>query len=227
MIGQTAARVLAAICLLLSAALGTPQEIESAIEDMPDAPRENPDTDRTMGVLFSTSDILLEIAAFESGMGVTFWRPGDAVRVFVSGYASNASQVYSAELGSEWVNHIRNGRVSPYWTIGGSVGFTTQTAGVSADNWVRTTSTFASASAGLGVEVFLLEFLSVFAEYEIDAMMTRSQTVESIAGVTVPGTPTWTYAIQTELGNASRLGIAVYLSPVVQATWTDLAETSP
>ena len=172
--------------------------------------------ERTRGLLFSTNNILLDIGTYGTGFGMVLHTQENAIRASLSGFASNSSSTLTMELGGAWVNYVRSARVSPYWVVSGSTGFLTQNSETDPDNWTRDITLLGTVGAGFGAEFFLLEFLSLFAEYQLVANFTRSQTTDSVGGTATPGEAVWTYFVQTELGNSSRLGIAVYLKPVVE-----------
>ena len=170
--------------------------------------------ERTRGLLFSTNNILLDIGTYGTGFGMVLHTQENAIRASISGFASNSSSILEMELGGAWVNYVRAARVSPYWIVSGSTGFLTEKT--DPDNWTRDTTLLGTVGAGFGAEFFILEFLSLFAEYQLVANFARSQTTVSVGGTATPGEAVWTYFAQTELGNSSRLGIAVYLKPVIE-----------
>ena len=174
-----------------------------------------PAPERTLGILFSTSNILMDIGTYGTGVGLGWYRPENAIRAFGSGVASNSSSTLTTEAGVARVGYLDQARVSPYWIVSGSAGFLTQKSETGPDNWTRTTTLNATAGMGLGAEVFILDFLSVFADYQLLADVSRAQTRESVGGAVTQGEATWTYVIQTALGNTSRLGLAIYLDPVI------------
>ena len=171
--------------------------------------------DRTLGILFSTSSIIMDIGTYGTGAGLAWYQPENAIRAFGSGFASNASSTVTLEAGLARVSYFGHARVSPYSIVSGSAGLLTQKAEIDEENWTRTTTLNATAGLGLGAEFFILDFLSVFADYQLLADVSRVRTSESVAGTVTDGEPTWNYVIQTALGNSSRLGVAIYLEPVI------------
>lgn len=61
-----------------------------------------------------------------------------------------------------------------------------------------------SLAALAGVEVFILDFLSVFAEYAIGADFTNTKDFQT-------GQSTFDYLISTGMGNNAKLGIVIYV----------------
>lgn len=169
----------------------------------------------TMGVLFSADNILLDIGTFGSGVGIIARRPNSAIRGSVSGFFTNSADMRTMELGGAWVSYTRNERISPYWVIAGSAGFLSLRTEIDDQNWTESVDLYGSVGGGFGAEFFLLDFLSVFAEYQLSVDLSREVTTETVAGQSTESDPDWSYTIQTEVGNSSRLGIAVYFKPVV------------
>ena len=91
--------------------------------------------------------------------------------------------------------YLLPGPVSPY--IGASVG-----GGYMTQSNVSTVETF-SAGALAGVEIYIFDFLSVFAEYSIQADLTNTTDIPS-------STSTFDYLINTGMGNNAKLGVVIY-----------------
>ena len=69
--------------------------------------------------------------------------------------------------------------------------------------------------AVLGVEFFILEFLSIFAEYNLSFNGTISSTSTSVAGNVTKTNPELNFTIDSGIGNNSSLGIVIYLDDVI------------
>ncbi len=149
-----------------------------------------------IGLIFNTGDILLDLDSYEAGLGVKLGVDDWAYRIGSDIMYNGTSTVFSssATLGIEY-HFLGNTQISPY--IGGyaQAGFT----------MLPTSQMIFPMSAGaiLGVEVFIFDFLSVFAEYAIAVDVT-------IMNDTTAAVTTFDYAIDTKMGNDSKLGVVVY-----------------
>ena len=113
-------------------------------------------------------------------------------------------------LGVALEKHLAPGKASPY--IGGftHLSFTTQKTTTDDDNWTQNMSIPISAGGLLGVEFFLLENFSIFAEYVLAADVGISINKTSTAGV-VESTTDYTIALDSRIGNNSKLGVVIYV----------------
>lgn len=204
-----------AVVLMSIAAIMWAQDIDVPPSE-PDAPEQIDKPERTLGVLFSADSILLDVGPYEAGVGMAFFLPEDSWRVSLTSTLSNLSSTIAAELGVARISYTRSGRVAPYWVLSANAGVLTQVAETDADNWTRTTTINGSAGAGFGAEFFVFEFLSIFADYQLIAQVSRQGTRTALAGEITAGEPTWSYTVQTAMGNSSRLGVAIYLDPVIE-----------
>ncbi len=91
--------------------------------------------------------------------------------------------------------HLIPGPISPY--IGASLG-----AGYLTQTNVTSVVSF-SVGALAGVEVFIADFLSVFAEYTIAANLSSTTDLATSQN-------TFDYLINTGMGNNAKLGIVIY-----------------
>jgi len=168
-----------------------------------------------VGFIFSADNILLDLDDYNGGVGVKLMLSGISLRFLADFGYSNSTKLISADLGAAFEKSIRSGRISPYFGAGFQVGIEHETAEIDADNWVKDITIPFEASCFLGVELFLLEFLSVFAEYSVAVNVNGVVTTESIGGsrTTVSN---WNWDVGTGLGNSGRLGIVIYLDNVVE-----------
>jgi hypothetical protein len=156
------------------------------------APKNGPND---LGLLFTAPSLLMEIQSYNGGIGVK-------VGSGPLGYRLSLDVVYNSSAYSFNVNgsfaveyHLIPGPVSPY--VGGIVGI----------GWARqegmTSMVPLTAGAIAGVEVFLLDFLSVYAEYNLTADLTFVQDLQ---------TQNWSSSLllDSKVGNNARLGIVIY-----------------
>ncbi|MBN2656337.1 MAG: hypothetical protein JXR86_04695 [Spirochaetales bacterium] len=179
-------------------------------ENTPDGEKVN------WGFIFNTSSILLDIESYQYGLGAKALFPNNmALRFLVNGSYSSEVDTFDASLGIALEKHFRPGRISPYG--GGFVrgGLTRYYNETDEDNWTKDISIPFSAGAILGVEFFIVESISLFAEYNIvfeGAVLTESV---SVAGTVTEMDPEFSYKFDTGIGNEAKLGIVIYLDDIV------------
>lgn len=110
---------------------------------------------------------------------------------------SSASSSFSVNAGATGEYHLAPGPVSPYLGAYAQVGYSLQ------ENVIWTVPL--SVGGVAGVEVSILDFISVFAEYCLAADFTFTTDLET-------SKTTFDYLVDTRLGNGSKLGIVVYLT---------------
>lgn len=148
-----------------------------------------------IGVIFNTNDILLGLGEYQGGLGAKIGWDKFALRGMFDFTINGSASAFAVGLGLTGEYHFIQSPVSPY--LGLSVG-----AGYLAQSNVSTSVSF-SVGPVVGVEVFMFDFLSLFAEYTITANFTSttdSQTSQS----------TLDYLITTGMGNSAKLGIVIY-----------------
>jgi hypothetical protein len=163
-----------------------------------------------LGLIFNASNILMDIESYQAGIGVKLRSGNSAFRFLADGFFTNSSMTMSVDFGVAYEYHLASARVSPY--VGGfaAVGYTSQKTTVDADNWTQNTSTPISAGVLLGAEVFVTDFLSLFAEYQVAADITQTNVKISTDG-TVADDPQNSFVFDTGIGNGSKIGIVIYL----------------
>jgi len=162
-----------------------------------------------IGVIFNTDDLLMDFESYQGGVGLKLSGEKLAYRILFDVFYSTASDSLASSLGFAIERHLATGRVTPY--IGGylTIGYASTKSEVSSDTWTKTTSIPATAGGLFGVEVYLLRFLSFFAEYDLSATMSYASTENSVAGVeSSDSTTDWT--VQLGSGNQSKIGINIY-----------------
>lgn len=168
-----------------------------------------------MGFIFSTPNILLDIDEYNGGVGFKMKFPDFSLRFMGDFGYSSSTDIISFDLGASIEKPFRDGRISPY--IGGGIlaGIENERVEIDADNWTTQLTIPFEASGYLGVEFFLLEFLSVFAEYEVALRFNSIKVSESING-TVTDTSNWNWDVNTGIGNSGRLGFVIYFDNVIE-----------
>jgi hypothetical protein len=157
--------------------------------DVPQGPRD-------LGLIFNTSSILLDLESYQGGIGLKFGRDKLSLRSVFDLVLNGASDSFSLNAGAAIQYYLLPGSsVAPY--VGGSVGGGYMRQGDALSMVVLSVGAFA------GVEVFLFDFLSVFAEYAITGDFTFSTDIPS-------SQTTFDYLVDTGMGNNSKLGIVIY-----------------
>jgi hypothetical protein len=148
-----------------------------------------------VGLIFNTSSILLDLESYQAGIGLKVGRDKLSFRGLFDLVLNGASDSFSLNGGAALQYYTLPGPVSPY--VGGSAGGGYMRQGNAMSMVVL------SIGALAGVEVFLFDFLSVFAEYAITADFTISTDLAS-------SLTTFDYLVNTGMGNNSKLGIVIY-----------------
>jgi hypothetical protein len=148
-----------------------------------------------LGVIFNTSDLLLGLESYQGALGAEIGWDGLALRGLFDFTINGSSETLGAELGAAFVYHLVTGVISPYVGASASGAFMT-TANVTSA-WTFTLGSLA------GVEVLVLDFLSIFAEYEIGADLVATTNLQS-------SQTTFDYLIATRMGNNAKIGVVIY-----------------
>lgn len=164
----------------------------------------------TAGFIFNTSNILLDLEEYQSGVGFKLRGEDASLRGLFSVSYESGNDEFDSNLGITYEKPFFSGRVSPYWGIAGKVGFNLDKDNYDTDNLVNTTTITGNLSAVFGTEVYIFEFLSVFAEYNLGASVSRANVVQNSSGTETENTTT-NFSIGTELGNEASLGVVIYL----------------
>ena len=174
---------------------------------------------KPFGIIFNTGSILLELESYQTGIGdqtgVGIKIPGDTVHMRYSGeiYAANNNSTIHFGLGATLEKHFRPGQVSPY--IGGfahaSFFHDSDKEEPEDDTWKRHVTVPLSVGGLLGIEYFLLDNLSVFAEYALAVEVDIHVNTTSTAGIVEPLETYSDIRIDSRLGNNSKIGIVIYV----------------
>ena len=178
----------------------------------------------TPGLIFNTSNLLLDLSAYEGGVAGSPYRGGIGAKLDFSSFALRGLFSFRLEnadtdnddnnvdftLGVSAQMPFFHGRVTPYW--GGFVDGTLSKELNGSDEAVETTTTVVGGALGplLGAEFFIFDYLSVFAEYALAFRIARA-TVVTDTGDDKNEEQTTNYRIGTRLGNAGSLGVVIYL----------------
>ncbi len=147
------------------------------------------------GLIFNLDGALLDLGAYQAGIGVKLGWENLRLRILLDAVASSASDSYAVKLGTTLERHLTPEPLSLY--VGGSAGagYMLQVGSFS--------SVLFSVGAVAGVEFFPLKFLSLFVEYTLAADFTLNTDLLS-------STTTFDYLVDMRMGNESTIGIVVY-----------------
>lgn len=168
------------------------------------------------GFIFNTSNLLLDIDSYQAGVGIkALYDNNIAIRYLGDIFYSNSSNAFSTTLGAAFEKHFRKGRISPYWGGFIEAGYIGQETIEDVNNWTKNKLFPLSIGGILGVEVFLLEYISVFAEYKLSLKGTISLESSSTFGNVTKNEAVFNYSIDSGIGNNSSIGIVIYLDNII------------
>jgi len=164
-----------------------------------------------IGLIVNIPSLFSELDSYKGGAGLKIDGPKRDYRLGADLYLSNAASLISLELSGHLENHFWDGPVSPYWGGGLGIGLATKGEKSSTDSttWYREFQIPLSLSAMVGVEFFVLDFMSIFVEYELALDAQIGIVSNSIAGTVVTDSNI-DYSIDTKLGNSGCIGIVIY-----------------
>ena len=169
----------------------------------------------TPGIIFNTSNILLDLSAYQSGVGFKLKAEDYALRGLFNLNYDSSDDMLETDIGITYEHPFFSGRVAPYWGGAVTVGYSLDRDKYDSENWTEYSDITGSLSAVFGTEVYVFDFLSLFAEYSIGLSFTRSTVTQSSAGEETDDT-TFNFSLGTGLGNTASIGIVIYLekSPI-------------
>ena len=168
--------------------------------------------ERDLGVIFNTNDILLDLESYQGGVGAKIGLGPYVLRPMADILLNTDFNPFSLTLGAVLEKHILPGPVSLYWGPSLEMGVTILNNRFDADNWTQNIAwELLSAGCVAGFELFIFDFLSVFAEYNLALTLGLNTDRMSVAGVE-SSTTEFTYKLDLGLGNSAMFGIVVYLT---------------
>lgn len=165
----------------------------------------------TPGIIFNTSNLLLDLAAYQSGVGLMLRNEDFALRSLVSLEYESGNDLFESTVGLAYMQPFFSGGVYPYWGVSLIGGYSFDRDEFDSQNWTETRALTAELAAIFGAELFLLKFLSVFAEYKLGISFSRSQVNQGSNGLETE-TLKKNFRIGTDLGNEASIGVVLYLS---------------
>ncbi len=167
----------------------------------------------TPGLIFNTSNILLDISGYQSGVGLKLKAEDYALRTLLRLSYESADDVFESELGFTYEKPFFKGKVSPYWGVELKGGYSLDKDEVTSDNWTSDSVITGSLSALFGTELYIFDFLSFFAEYSIGGSLSRA-TYTSVVSGNKSDTTNLNYYLGTGLGNSASIGVIIYLERI-------------
>jgi hypothetical protein len=166
----------------------------------------------TWGLIFNTDNLLSNLESYQAGIGIKLITTNtSALRLLVDCYYSDSLNTFSSTLGVAYENHFLPGKISPYWGGFIQAGYLSQKTEQDSANWTKDDSVPLSGGLILGVEFFVLENVSLFAEYEADFTETIKYTTTDVAGNETRASPQFNFYFDLGIGNDAKLGITIYL----------------
>jgi len=166
--------------------------------------------ERDLGVIFNTNDILLDLESYQGGVGAKIGLGQYVLRPMADILLNTDFNPFSLTLGAVLEKHILPGPVSLYWGPSLEMGVTILNNRFDADNWTQNIAwELLSAGCVAGIELFILDSLSVFVEYSLALTLGLNTTRTSVAG-SVSSTTEFTYKLDLGLGNQTMLGLVFY-----------------
>jgi hypothetical protein len=196
--------LLACFALVCCSVLGAEQQsLWPEVEGMTGPPH--------LGILFNTNDLLLDIQGFQGGVGAKLSMERWMLRGMTDIVLNTGLDPFSITLGVVLERHLWPGPISVYWGPMVESGFTTILLyKTDEDNWARTNTLPLSMGCVFGIELFIFEFLSVFAEYQAALELGFNNTRTSTAG-SISSAKEFTYLFDIGMGNNAMFGIVFYL----------------
>ncbi len=159
-----------------------------------------------VGIIFNVGDILQGIDSYQGGIGIKYKRNEKiSWRFLLDFYYDSAAYLTSVNTGIAYEKHFYDTRISPY--IGGEL-----KPGIiyyKPENSTNSETTIPLKLNGIfGVEIYLTEFLSLFAEYSLGAQYTFTNPEV--------GSNNSRLIIESGLGNSGKIGVTVYFRNVIQ-----------
>lgn len=208
-------RLVAVSLIMLLAALPVSAQ-EAAVDETPDEESSGDEVIDTgaddsyiPGIIFNTSNILLDLEAYQAGVGMMLLKENHSLRGNLGFSYESSNEALGSSLGLYFLKPIIKSRVTPYWGGGFNFGYDYDRDSFAADDWLITHEITMGISGVLGVEIFLMPFLSFFAEYQLGASIAWAKVNQNNAGVETSST-SFNYNFGTGLGNGGSIGITIY-----------------
>jgi len=176
------------------------------------------------GLIFNTSNLLLDLDEYQSGVGIKLRSELYSLRLLIHMGYESGNDVFETNLGIAYMRPLFTGRIAPYWGFALKGGYILDKDEYDDENWYTSKVLSGEVAALFGAELYILDFLSVFAEYSFGLSMNRTTVEESNNG-TETETETNNYSYGTQLGNEASIGVVIYLEKRPMSSAEDNAES--
>ncbi len=163
------------------------------------------------GLILEVPDIRLDLESYQGGLGAKFGLRKLALRTFLDLELAPSAGAYAVGAGVALEKHFLPGPVSPYWGGALQLGFSSLKTTIDSQNWDQDLIVPLRLAAIVGVELFILQFLSIYVEYEAALVPTLTVSRSSVGGV-VTSDSRLEVSLETGLGNQSMIGVVIYLA---------------
>ena len=164
-----------------------------------------------IGVIFNTTNILLDIESYQGGIGMKIGAEKYTYRFLLDLLINTDFSPFSISAGAALEKHFISGPISPYWGGLIELGYTSLKDEIDADNWTQAITVPLTLGGILGIELFVFEFLSLFVEYNLKLSLGFNINKSSFGG-SVSTEKEISYNLDLGMGNNSMIGIVVYFT---------------
>ena len=163
-----------------------------------------------LGVIFNIGESIFSLESYQGGLGFKLGRNAIDARFLTNFYYSNSLSSLSIDLNSSVEYHLNDATVSPY--LGGNLGIghisQKEKYGVG-ETWTAIKDLILYGGPLFGVEIFVLDFLSLFAEYSF-RIEHHKNTIQDNTPDKLITKETKILVLNTGLGNNANIGLVVY-----------------
>ena len=169
------------------------------------------------GFIFNTSTILFDIDSYQGGFGGKIRFPRWSIRTLLDFGYSSAYNAYEVGVGILYQRPFLIGRIEPYWGSFADFHYERERIDTDIDNFMQVGTLKTTAGGVLGLELFIFDFISVFAEYQLSLGLGWTTVQQSIDG-TLTENNSMNYIAGVDVGNDASLGLVIYVKSVESAS---------
>ena len=169
---------------------------------------------KNLGLIFNFDLDNFDFESYQGGVGAKYYIGQKlAYRGLFSYQYINNSHSTKLTLGNSLEYHFLDGRLSPYAGGALDLGYGKVKGEIDADNWTEVAIRSMRVGPIIGVEMVVLDWLSLFVEYTVALEFSRTTTRTSIGG-TVTETSGDDFIVNTGLGNDAMIGVVLYFNRI-------------
>lgn len=176
------------------------------------------------GFIFNTESIFIDLESYQAGIGLKMrdFIYNEKIKcnlrslLFLS--FNHFFNDYSVKFGlAAEFPLIRDQRLVPYWGLFADVEYSYLFVETSETTSIAETRIPVSFGGMVGAELFLIEYVSLFAEYNLVGYLLN--TIIEVTDPAIPeeeagATSSMDFKLRTEIGNKGMIGIVIYFKPV-------------